>query len=512
MKIKSAIRSLIIETVCCLYGILFVYAAASKLLDFENFRVQLGQSPILGAFAGLLSWLVPILEILISLCLWIPQVRRVALYAAFTLMLMFTAYIYTVLHYSSFVPCSCGGVLEDMGWTVHLYFNLLFVILAAVALLLMPSRPSRRSLSSLPLLAYCSVGGLLTVALLYLSSDTIIHKHNTFIRSFAFSPQKVHEAHLGYNSYYLAGSNASSIFLGNPTVPSLLSEFDSQLNKHADHRVVPDTVYPGSSLHFHVIGDDLFATDGNLPVIYRGKASGAWRAAPVWLGHLRYTQIKFTGPDHAVVRGYNHEGESILAAIDFSSADATLHEGLLQRQIDGLFDVDGIVLYDTHTKEIIYVHYYRNEMIITDSHLTLLRRNTTIDTISKAQIEVAQLRKSGDRMLSAPPLTVNHSAAADYGYIFVQSGLMGRFESKEMWQEASVIDVYQSKGNRYLFSFYVYHIDGSKLRSFIVKDNHLYGLIGNYLVDYQLHDAMFSPKGVRAIQAVSGNRRKPGIE
>ena len=115
-------------------------------------------------------------------------------------------------------------------------------------------------------------------------------------------------------------------------------------------------------------------------------------------------------------------------------------------------------------------------------------------------------------MLSAPPLTVNHSAAADNGYIFVHSGLMGRYESKLMWKEASIIDVYESKSNHYIFSFYVHHIDGKKLRSFIVKNNHLYGLIGNHLVDYQLQDAMFSTKKVKDIQAVSGESRKPEKE
>ncbi|MEG0917288.1 MAG: hypothetical protein RSF68_09775, partial [Myroides sp.] len=35
----------------------------------------------------------------------------------------FTVYIFLILNYSPFVPCSCGGVLEDLGWWEHLWFN-----------------------------------------------------------------------------------------------------------------------------------------------------------------------------------------------------------------------------------------------------------------------------------------------------------------------------------------------------------------------------------------------------
>jgi uncharacterized membrane protein YphA (DoxX/SURF4 family) len=488
---------------------LFVYAAASKLLDFENFKVQIGQSPILGAFAGVLAWLVPSLEIIFSICLWIPRLRSAALFCCYTLMLMFTGYIFIVLNYSSFVPCSCGGVLEHMDWTTHLYFNLLFVILATTAILLSPASTPLPWLKKLKWLSLSSLGGLVIITGLHLLSDNIVQEHNTFIRRFPFSPAKVHEADLGYNSYYIAGCSGQGIFLGNYTVPLLLEEFDHNLKKRESHRIKVDTMYANSTLHLYVDDKEFYITDGNIPIIYKGKMSGNWKAKKIWNGKFPFTHIRFTDSAHAAVRTYTKEGQSVLAAIAFSSPNATLKEGLLQRQVDGVFDVDGILLYDSKAGEIVYAHSYKNQLIIADKDLNLKRRNTTIDTVSKAKIRVAKLKKRGDRLLSAPPLTVNHTAAADNGYIFVHSGLMGRFESKLMWKEASIIDVYASKSNRYLFSFYVHHIDGKKLRSFIVKKNHLYGLIGNHLVDYQLHDAMFNAKKVEDIQAVSGKSRKP---
>lgn len=136
MKLNDPLKKIFVEIVCLLYILLFVYAAVSKLLDFENFQVQIGQSPLLSAFAGWVAWGVPVLELLIVLFLVIPRLRLAGLIACFTLMVMFTAYIVIILNFSSFVPCSCGGIHEKMGWTEHLVFNLAFVLLAVIAILI----------------------------------------------------------------------------------------------------------------------------------------------------------------------------------------------------------------------------------------------------------------------------------------------------------------------------------------------------------------------------------------
>lgn len=127
---------MIIEIICALFIILFIYAALTKLIEYEKFRVQIGQSPLLTAFAGWIAWTVPAAEILISIMLLFGRLRLTGLYAAFSLMVMFTTYIICILTLSLYVPCSCGGVLEKLGWTEHLIFNIAFIIMAAVAILL----------------------------------------------------------------------------------------------------------------------------------------------------------------------------------------------------------------------------------------------------------------------------------------------------------------------------------------------------------------------------------------
>jgi hypothetical protein len=133
-------RNLIIEIISSLLILLFIYAAVSKLLDYETFKVQLSKSPFITQFAGIVSWALPIGEILVGLTLASKRTRLIGLYASLFLMTMFTTYIYTMLHYSYYIPCSCGGILSKMGWTAHLWFNVGFVMLSIAGIILMPKQ------------------------------------------------------------------------------------------------------------------------------------------------------------------------------------------------------------------------------------------------------------------------------------------------------------------------------------------------------------------------------------
>ncbi|MBT1701047.1 hypothetical protein KK083_29410 [Fulvivirgaceae bacterium PWU4] len=123
-------KNIAIEIICLLFILLFVYAAVNKLMDMEKFRVQLQQSPMLTAIAGWVMWIVPMLEIIIAVLLSLSRFRQVALYASYTLMVIFTSYIIAILNFSEYIPCSCGGVLSRLGWNEHLVFNIAFVMLA----------------------------------------------------------------------------------------------------------------------------------------------------------------------------------------------------------------------------------------------------------------------------------------------------------------------------------------------------------------------------------------------
>lgn len=135
-------KQLIIEIISAVFVLLFVYAACTKLLDYEKSKLQISQSPVLTQFAGIVVWLVPAIEIVIALMLSIQRFRLIGLYLSYTMMVMFTAYIIVITRISDYVPCSCGGVLEKLSWNEHLVFNMVFVVLGAVSILMYPKRYS----------------------------------------------------------------------------------------------------------------------------------------------------------------------------------------------------------------------------------------------------------------------------------------------------------------------------------------------------------------------------------
>lgn len=140
-------KQVALEIICFLFILLFTYAALMKLQDVQKFTVQIGQSPLLTDFAGIVAWAVPVSELLIAGMLAITRFRLVGLYGAFGIMVMFTAYIIAILQFSEHVPCSCGGVLESMGWTEHLIFNIVFILLGLGGVMLYTRREERDKLA-----------------------------------------------------------------------------------------------------------------------------------------------------------------------------------------------------------------------------------------------------------------------------------------------------------------------------------------------------------------------------
>jgi len=129
-------KSIVVEIISALFILLFMYAATSKLMDVQKFTIQLGQSPLLSSFSGVVAVLVPSVEIIIAILLCFKQSRLAGLYASFSLMVMFTAYIIAITRFSQFIPCSCGGILQKMSWNQHLLFNIFFVGLGTAAIFL----------------------------------------------------------------------------------------------------------------------------------------------------------------------------------------------------------------------------------------------------------------------------------------------------------------------------------------------------------------------------------------
>lgn len=129
-------QKILLEIIYFLLILLFAYAALIKLLDVAKFQSQIGQSTILTHYAQFLSIAVPVVELLIVVSLAIPRVRIVGLYLSMITMTVFSGYVFYILNFDPNIPCSCGGILDSMGWSEHLIFNVAFLALSVIGIVL----------------------------------------------------------------------------------------------------------------------------------------------------------------------------------------------------------------------------------------------------------------------------------------------------------------------------------------------------------------------------------------
>jgi len=144
-------KKVITEVIASLLVILFIYTGLMKLTDYNVFKLQLSKSPFITAYAGILSWSLPVIELTVASLLVYSKTRLKGFYASFFLMIMFTAYVYAMLNHSDYLPCSCGGVISSMSWQQHLVFNSIFVLLSLAGIVLLSDIPKAKSIMVKPI-------------------------------------------------------------------------------------------------------------------------------------------------------------------------------------------------------------------------------------------------------------------------------------------------------------------------------------------------------------------------
>ena len=482
MKFSEPIKGIIIETVSIMYVLLFVYAAVSKLLDFENFLAQLGQSPLLSPFADYVSVGVISTEFSIAILLSIPKFRQFALWGAVALMILFTTYIVIILNFSSFVPCSCGGILEKLGWTEHLIFNVVFVVLGVVAILL--KSWTNRILIQLSVLM---LGSISIMTGIFLFSEDIMQKENPFIRRF---PQgtaaKVARIDLKNISYYVAGTENKKIYLANRLAPLQILEIDSDLRSKKQYTIKLDREdFKFKAVEVRINAPYFYVFDGTVPVIYRGLIAD-WKAKVISEKKYYFSDIVFMNPELIAFRTQMpYTGENILGiAKSNDSMEIKFNPLVLQKQMDGIFDTDGTMQYSALLHKLIYTYYYRNQFIVTDENLVVVYRGNTIDTTTKAKLKVVKMKQSGDIKLGAPPYMVNRHTTIFRNLLFVNSVLRGKYEGDDVWKHAAAVDVYDIEKQTYVLSFYVHDEEGFRMKDFFASDSAMYIISGHYLLKY----------------------------
>lgn len=298
---------------------------------------------------------------------------------------------------------------------------------------------------------------------------------------------------LEVNSFYIAGYDKENIFFGNSTGPFHLLMTNALLtdSQHVMLKIIDlDSVIQPRRFRLSVDSPYFFLSHGTLPIILKGNIS-SWEAKPVDKGNTGYfvESVPISSSSFAF-RSYNLQTKGNELAKQAFNAPFEFKSDLLQKQMDGVFCVDGKSHYNKSLNIFIYLYYYRNEFILADSNLNLINRMHTIDTFSHVMVKVAQIetknKNVNESMLSSPPTRTNGRSCTYGQYLFIQSPLLAKNESTQDFIEGSIIDVYNLKTGGYVSSFYLPNYKNQQPTDFQVMENHLVAIYSQFLVLYEI--------------------------
>lgn len=125
---------IIVNIISFLFMVLWIYAATSKLLIYEEFQIQLSKSPFVSKYSPQLVWIIPLTEYILAGLFLFSKNLITALYSSFSFMVLFTLYIVAILNFGNSIPCSCGGIIAQLSWKEHILFNVTFILLAFIGI------------------------------------------------------------------------------------------------------------------------------------------------------------------------------------------------------------------------------------------------------------------------------------------------------------------------------------------------------------------------------------------
>lgn len=126
----------IIELIASLLIILFLYAAASQLIFHDTYYTQISRTPFNSAFAGIISWTLPVVQLTLVWLLRRSALRLTGLICSLIIVSIYTVYLFIMLPAGSRLACRCGELWQKASLEVNILFNLAVILLAALAIIL----------------------------------------------------------------------------------------------------------------------------------------------------------------------------------------------------------------------------------------------------------------------------------------------------------------------------------------------------------------------------------------
>lgn len=449
-----------------LFILLFVYAALSKLFDLGIFQSQIAQSTMLAPYAKVLSWIVPIAELLLVVLVLIVRTRVRGLLGSAVLMFGFTIYVYLIWIYSPSLPCSCGGVLEAMDWEAHLYFNLGFTLLAIWAWYLESGKNRNYTL-----LFIGSFGMLALVLTLFLTQpQPQILQDESFVRTYQeHKLTLIAEQKLEFNSYYVTGVTDSLVYLGNSTGFTHGVKWNYRTGDTTYFKIqingAPEQF--ASLPKWQVYKNHFFIGEGVTPSLYRGKV-GEWIAQKFMPAVPFYSEIVAIDTAEFIIRGMQASIQKyVLANYNNIEPYVQIHD-ILQQDPGNLFQADGSLVWSAEQQQTSYLNFYKSRIDhwnrdLVNPQTTTLLYNLTTDIRTHQGRDGTHLPETAYSPFHTKLRTWNNK-------YYILSNVIGAEENINDFNKSSIIDIYS---NTYLESIRIPNRNGENASDFYITDEYI---------------------------------------
>jgi hypothetical protein len=282
--------------------------------------------------------------------------------------------------------------------------------------------------------------------------------------------------------YYIAGIDESNVYLASWNtrnkllIVSLIDKDTVSKLTSADKKLSFD-----AGAHVQVENDTIDLLDGNGGMLLYTAIKDGHFAHPASLPF--YTAALPISNRNTIIR--------VVAKNQLNTLMCTSNNKLtaffpLERQTDGIFSTDGMLVRAEDTERFFYIYFYRNQFLCFNDSLKLLYKHRTIDTNSIAKIKISSIRSTHQLTLSSPPYFVNKLACANDQWLFVASGLVADNEISNVMKYGNPVDIYSIRDGQYHASLFMPDFQGQKLRDFRAYGNILVALYDDYLYIYKM--------------------------
>lgn len=343
----------------------------------------------------------------------------------------------------------------------------------------------KKSIQALVLLACLSLAFLFILSNHAKKNDKV---KNGFTRNFFSNHAKLlYSIPIENQKYAFANLTKDGITLYKFKKPYELVSFSIDLKNRKD------ILLPFSSRYHKIDGMNSIALIDSNKFLIVGKSSKVYRIDESQntidsntLDSLYIYQSQTINPNSFLyLSEVNYQGKRRNKLIKANWSGKKMGSYLPEKQFNGLLSTDGQFKYSSDSKLIVFMFYYKGEIVCLDTNLNVLYKKKTIDTVKQVKLLFKQLGKNKTQ-IAIPPKIVNKRIYVTNNSIFVQSNLKSDNENSKMSNNFEVIDVYILATGDYSFSFYLPKIGKQKLNEFKVYKDNLFVIYPNNLATFKI--------------------------